>query len=59
MDKIPNFELIDAAAILTEWDEFKNIDFKNLTVIDGRNVFNEASYSIGKQNISQKWKGLF
>ena len=50
--KVPNFEEIDTAALLTEWDEFKSIDFKNSTVFDGRNVFIDAFYSIGKQNIS-------
>jgi UDPglucose 6-dehydrogenase len=54
LNKTPNFEKIDVAAILTEWDEFKNLDFKNSSVFDGRNILNEASYSIGKQNISQK-----
>ena len=38
LNKTPNFEKIDIAAILTEWEEFKNIDFKNSNVFDGRNL---------------------
>ena len=38
--KVPNFEKIDVAAILTEWEEFKNLDFKNSIVFDGRNILN-------------------
>jgi len=51
--KVPNFKEIDVATILTEWEEFKNLDFNNSSVFDGRNVLNEAAYSIGKQNINQ------
>ena len=39
-NKVPNFDRIDIVAILTEWEEFKNIDFKNSTVFDGRNILN-------------------
>ena len=35
-------------AILTEWDEFREIDFKKIKVFDGRNILNESFYSIGK-----------
>lgn len=31
----------DIVLILTEWPEFKNIDYGNKPVIDGKNVFNE------------------
>ena len=38
-------------AVLTEWDEFKNYDWKNLLLdkklFDGRNIIPEAYYSIG------------
>ena len=30
----------DAIAILTEWEEFKDLDFENTTVFDGRNILN-------------------
>ena len=42
----------DAVAILTEWEEFKTFDFDKSKVFDGRNILNEAYYSIGKQNIN-------
>jgi UDP-glucose 6-dehydrogenase len=54
LNKTPNFEEIDGIAVLTEWNEFKNFDYGNASVFDGRNILNEASYSIGKQIISQK-----
>ena len=38
MNKVPNFKEIDIAAILTEWEEFKNLDFKKSKVFDGRNL---------------------
>jgi len=42
----------DAIAVLTEWDEFKKLDWKNITrtskVFDGRNITNHYHYSIGK-----------
>ena len=44
----------DATAILTEWEAFKTFDFDKSKVFDGRNIFNEPYYSIGKQNISRK-----
>ena len=38
-------------AVLTEWDEFKDYDWKNLLLdkklFDGRNIIPEAYYSIG------------
>ena len=44
-----SFKEFDAAVILTEWNEFKNLDFENLVVFDGRNILNgkEVNY-IGK-----------
>ena len=38
----------DAAALLTEWQEFKNLDFSNQLVFDGRGVLSSSTYSIGK-----------
>ena len=29
---------MDIIAILTEWEEFKNLQFKNSKVFDGRNI---------------------
>ena len=54
LNKTPNFKGIDGIAVLTEWNEFEKFDYRNASVFDGRNILNEASYSIGKQNISQK-----
>ena len=44
----PNFKEIDVTAILTEWDEFKNLVFENSSVFDGRNLLQKTDYSIGK-----------
>ena len=38
----------DATAILTEWEEFKNLDFSKTLVFDGRGVVAKSTYSIGK-----------
>jgi UDPglucose 6-dehydrogenase len=38
----------DAAAILTEWEVFKSLDFSNTIVFDGRGVLSSITYSIGK-----------
>jgi UDPglucose 6-dehydrogenase len=45
----PNFDKIDISVILTEWKEFKNIDFEKSKVFDGRNILEmqDAIY-IGK-----------
>ena len=49
IDSINTLDLrIDAAAILTEWEEFKNIDFSKTIVFDGRGVISSSKYSIGK-----------
>jgi UDPglucose 6-dehydrogenase len=39
---------IDAAAILTEWEAFKSLDFSNTIVFDGRGILSSSTYSIGK-----------
>lgn len=44
----PNFNNIDACAIVTEWEAFKHFDFKKSIVFDGRNILLESFYSIGK-----------
>ena len=48
LNEQPNFEEVDVAAILTEWDEFKKFDFENSSVFDGRNILNSTLYSVGK-----------
>ncbi len=48
-DSLTTLDLsVDAAAILTEWDEFKNLDFSKTIVFDGRGVVSSSKYSIGK-----------
>ena len=39
---------VDAAAILTEWEAFKRLDFSKTVVFDGRGVAAKSNYSIGK-----------
>ena len=48
LNKTSSFKESDALAILTEWDEFKKIDFYKSKFFDGRNVLEESFYSIGK-----------
>ena len=49
IDSINTLDLsIDATAILTEWDAFKNIDFSKTIVFDGRGIISSSTYSIGK-----------
>ena len=49
LDSISTLDLgIDAAAILTEWEVFKTINFSKTIVFDGRGVFSSITYSIGK-----------
>jgi len=49
IDSINTLDLsIDAVAILTEWDAFKNIDFSKNIVFDGRGIISSTTYSIGK-----------
>ena len=48
-DSISKLDLsIDAAAILTEWEAFKSLDFSKTIVFDGRGVLSSSTYSIGK-----------
>jgi len=42
----PIFNEIDIAAILTEWVEFKNLDFKKSKIFDGRNLFDSKKNSV-------------
>jgi UDPglucose 6-dehydrogenase len=37
---------IDCVAILTEWEEFKNLDYNQIKVFDGRNIINNSFYSL-------------
>ena len=49
LDSISTLDLsIDAAAILTEWEAFKSLDFSKTIVFDGRGVLSSSMYSIGK-----------
>ena len=41
INELPNFKDIDIIAILTEWDEFKNLDVESdISIFDGRNINN-------------------
>jgi len=49
LDSISTLDLsFDAAAILTEWEAFKSLDFSKTIVFDGRGVRSLSTYSIGK-----------
>ena len=49
LDSISTLDLsFDAAAILTEWEAFKSLDFSKTIVFDGRGVLSSSTYSIGK-----------
>ena len=49
IDTLNKFDLsIDAMAILTEWEVFKNMDFSKTIVFDGRGILSSTMYSIGK-----------
>ena len=49
LDSISTLDFsIDAAAILTEWEAFKSLDFSKTIVFDGRGVLSSSIYSIGK-----------
>ena len=49
LDSVNELDLsFDAAAILTEWEAFKSLDFSNTTVFDGRGILSSSIYSIGK-----------
>jgi UDPglucose 6-dehydrogenase len=45
---ISNFEGYDCIAIITEWEEFKYLNFKDKIVFDGRNLLKDSYYSIGQ-----------
>ena len=47
LKKFSSFPRIEAVAILTEWEEFKNLDFEQLKVFDGRSLFKKAFYRLG------------
>ena len=50
IDSVNRLDLIvDAAAILTEWEAFKGLDFSKTIVFDGRGVISSSTYSIGKE----------
>ena len=49
LDSISTSDLsIDAAAILTEWEAFKSLDYSKTIIFDGRGVLSSSTYSIGK-----------
>jgi len=49
LDSISTSDLsIDAAAILTEWEAFKSLDYSKTIVFDGRGISSSSFYSIGK-----------
>ena len=49
LDPLDKLDLkYDAAAILTDWEAFKNLDFSKTFVFDGRGVLLSSNYSIGK-----------
>ena len=37
---------MDCVAILTEWEQFKNLDYNQIKVFDGRNIINNSFYSL-------------
>ena len=39
-------DYIDAVAIITEWEEFKRLNFKSSKVFDGRNILKNPFYSL-------------
>ena len=41
-NKTFDVKFYDVCVILTEWEEFKEIDFKGKVVFDGRNLLIEA-----------------
>ena len=48
INKAPSFQDIDATVILTEWEEFKSLNFNKSKIFDGRNILEKSFYSIGK-----------
>ncbi len=47
-DKNLSSDKYDAYVILTEYEEFKNLQIDSKLVFDGRNIFDKPLYSIGK-----------
>ena len=43
-----SFDKYDAYVILTEYEDFKDLEIDPKLVFDGRNIFNQPLYSIGK-----------
>lgn len=49
LDQLKNVDpKTDLFVILTEWEEFKEFNFKGIKIFDGRNLNNNSFYSIGK-----------
>ncbi len=49
IDSVSKLDLSnDAVAILTQWEEFRNLDFSKTVVFDGRGVLSSSRYSIGR-----------
>jgi UDPglucose 6-dehydrogenase len=49
LDSVNRLDLsIDAAAILTEWEVFKSLDYSKTIVFDGRGILSSSTYSTGK-----------
>jgi len=49
LDSISTLDLsFDAAAILTQWEAFKSLDYSKIIVFDGRGILSSSTYSIGK-----------
>ena len=47
VNNIDEMKELDAIAITTEWEEFKDYDFSKMTVFDGRKITESNFYSIG------------
>ena len=48
IDSVSKLDLSnDAVAILTQWEAFRNLDFSNKLVFDGRGISSSSFYSIG------------
>ena len=43
---MPPLKMVDAVAVLTEWDEFKKIDYQNKIIFDGRNLLEKSKNTI-------------
>ena len=47
VNNIDEMKELDAIAITTEWEEFKDYDFSKMKVFDGRKITESNFYSIG------------